>query len=81
MTSTLIPERQTERRLTLLGLLGALLGPVTGLIGTAVALVIAVVLGRRGERRPAATLVLVAVLAVVLLYAFATPVGVEEVID
>lgn len=75
---TLMPANRQDRRLTLVGLVAAILGPVTSLIGTAVAVVVAVVLARRGERRAAAVLTVVAVLAVALLYALATPVNVTE---
>lgn len=65
--STLVPVARNDRTLTLVGLVAALLGPVTG-FGIVVALAIAVILFARGEKRSAALLVFVALLAFAVLY-------------
>lgn len=57
-----------SRRLTLVGLAAALLGPFTFFVGTAAALVIAVMLWRRRERRSAALLAVAAPLALLVAY-------------
>jgi hypothetical protein len=65
--TTMVPTARSDRTLTQMGLGAALLGPFTGL-GIVVALVVAAVLFGRGEKRAAALLILVALLAVAVLY-------------
>lgn len=64
--STMVPADLGNRRLTLIGLAAALLGPFTG-FGIVVTLVVAAVLIGRGEGRAAGSLIVVALLAFAVL--------------
>lgn len=66
--TTAVPTDRRDRRLTLIGLAAALLGPLTGGLGAVVALAVVVVLVRRGERNAAALLAVLAILAFAVTY-------------
>lgn len=67
MTTSGIAGAST-RSLTLFGLVAALLGPLTFFVGTATALMVAVLLWRRGQRQPAALLGVAALLAPLVVF-------------
>lgn len=57
------------RWVLILGLVAATVGPLTGLVGTVVALLLALVLLAWGQRRSAGAVVLVALLVAAFVYA------------
>lgn len=67
-TTTAVPTARNDRRLTVVGLAAALLGPLTGGLGAVVALVVAAVLVGRGEGKAAVLLVALSLLAFAVTY-------------